>query len=100
MSWDTRKDEEIEQRACTFVNESKYDMPSMVPHTSSTSGMLSDLIVNRFQYAITSGREMYRMVNEKMRMSKSTIFNWLRHGAEITGLLYSDLRSRSRLLLF
>lgn len=25
---------------------------------------------------------MYRMVNEKMRMSKSTIFNWLRHGAE------------------
>lgn len=76
------KDEGEEQRACTFVDESKYDMPSMVPHTSSTSGMLSDLIVNRFQYTITSGREMYRMVNEKMRMSKSTIFNWLRHGAE------------------
>jgi transposase len=76
------KDEGVEQRACTFVDESKYDMPSMVPHTSSTSVMLSDLIVNRFQYAITSGREMYRMVNEKMRMSKSTIFNWLRHGAE------------------
>lgn len=76
------KDEGVDQRACTFVDESKYDMPSMVPHTSSTSGMLSDLIVNRFQYAITSGREMYRMVNEKMRMSKSTIFNWLRHGAE------------------
>lgn len=76
------KDEGVEQRACTFVDESKYDMPSMVPHTSSTSSMLSDLIVNRFQYAITSGREMYRMVNEKMRMSKSTIFNWLRHGAE------------------
>ena len=76
------KDEGVEQRACTFVDESKYDLPSMVPHTSSTSGMLSDLIVNRFQYAITSGREMYRMVNEKMRMSKSTIFNWLRHGAE------------------
>ena len=76
------KDEGVEQRACTFVDESKYDKPSMVPHTSSTSGMLSDLIVNRFQYAITSGREMYRMVNEKMRMSKSTIFNWLRHGAE------------------
>lgn len=76
------KDDGVEQRACTFVDESKYDMPSMVPHTSSTSGMLSDLIVNRFQYAITSGREMYRMVNEKMRMSKSTIFNWLRHGAE------------------
>lgn len=67
------KDEEVEQRACTFVNESKYDVPSLVPHTSSTGGMLSDLIVNRFQYAITSGREMYRMINEKMRMSKSTI---------------------------
>lgn len=76
------KDDEVEHRSCTFVNESKYDMPSMVPHTSSTSGMLSDLAVNRFQYAISSGREMYRMINEKMRMSKSTIFNWLRHGAE------------------
>lgn len=76
------KDEKAERRACTFVNESKYDVPSIVPHTSGTSGMLSDLAVNRFQYAITSGREMYRMANEKMRMSKSTIFNWLRHGAE------------------
>ena len=76
------KDNEVEQRACTFVNESKYDMPSIVPHTSSTGGMLSDLVVNRFQYAITSGREMYRMINEKMRMSKSSIFNLLRHGAE------------------
>ena len=37
------KDEEVEQRACTFVNESKYDMPSLVPHTSSTGGMLSDV---------------------------------------------------------
>ena len=76
------KDEKVEQRACTFVNESKYDIPSLVPHTSSTGAMLSDLVVNRFQYAITSGREMYRMINEKMRMSKSSIFNWLRHGAE------------------
>lgn len=76
------KDEKVEHRACTFVNESKYDEPSVVPHTSGTSNMLSDLAVNRFQYAITSGREMYRMANEKMRMSKSTIFNWLRHGAE------------------
>lgn len=28
------KDEEVEQRACTFVDESKYDMPSLVPHRS------------------------------------------------------------------
>ncbi len=76
------KDSAAEQRSCTFVDESKYDMPSMVPHTSSTSNMLSDLAVNRFQYALTSGREMYRMINEKMCMSKTTIFNWLRHGSE------------------
>ena len=25
---------------------------------------------------------MYRMINEKMKMSKMSIFNWLRHGAE------------------
>lgn len=75
-------DKDVEQRSCKFVDESKYDMPTVVPHTSGTSSMVSDLVVNRFQYAITSGREMYRMINEKMKMSKMSIFNWLRHGAE------------------
>lgn len=75
-------DTDEESRSCRFVDESKYDMPHNVPHTSSTSSMLADLAVNRFQYAITSGREMYRMTNEKMSMCKTTIFNWLRHGAE------------------
>ena len=45
--------------------------------------MLSDLGVNRFQYALSSGREMYRMFNEKMRMSKQSILNWLTRGAEL-----------------
>jgi hypothetical protein len=63
-----------EKRECVFVNESKYDMPCLVPHTSATYSMLSDLGVNRFQYALSSGREMYRMFNEKMRMSKQSIY--------------------------
>ena len=72
-----------EKRECVFVNESKYDMPCLVPHTSATYSMLSDLGVNRFQYALSSGREMYRMFNEKMRMSKQSILNWLTRGAEL-----------------
>ena len=75
-----RKDE---KRECVFVNESKYDMPRLVPHTSATYSMLSDLGVNRFQYALSSGREMYRMFNEKMCMSKQSILNWLARGAEL-----------------
>ena len=55
------KSKEEEKRECVFVNESKYDMPCLVPHTSATYSMLSDLGVNRFQYALSSGREMYRM---------------------------------------
>lgn len=72
-----------EARSCVFVNESKYDVPCLVPHTSATYSMLSDLGVNRFQYALSSGREMYRMFNEKMRMSKQSILNWLARGAEL-----------------
>ena len=77
------KSSEDEKRECIFVNESKYDTPSLVPHTSATYSMLSDLGVNRFQYALSSGREMYRMFNEKMCMSKQSILNWLTRGAEL-----------------
>ena len=67
------EEQEDEKRECVFVNESKYDTPRLVPHTSATYSMLSDLGVNRFQYALSSGREMYRMFNEKMCMSKQSI---------------------------
>ncbi len=72
-----------EKRPCIFDNESNYDVPKHVPHTSCTSSMLSDLIVNRFQYALSSGREMYRMANERMHMAQQTILNWIGHGADI-----------------
>ena len=77
------KTREDEKRECVFVNESKYDIPCLVPHTSGTYSMISDLGVNRFQYALSSGREMYRMFNEKMCMSKQSILNWLARGAEL-----------------
>lgn len=76
------KPDEAKSRPCIFSAESTYDTPRFVAHTSSTSSFLSDLVVNRFQYAISSGREMSRMFNEKMRMSPQTIFNWLRWGAK------------------
>lgn len=77
------KSREDEKRECVFVNESKYDIPCHVPHTSATSDMVSDLGVNRFQYALSGGREMYRMANEKMQMSKQTILNWLARCGEL-----------------
>jgi IS1 family transposase len=77
------KSREDEKRECVFAGESKYDMPSLVPHTSATYSMISDLGVNRFQYALSSGREMFRMFNEKMSMCKQSILNWLARGAEL-----------------
>ena len=71
-----------EKRECIFVNEAEYDTPSLVPHTSCTWRMLSDLGVNRYQYALTCGREMFRMLNEKMKVSPQTILNWLKEGSE------------------
>ena len=81
------KSKEDEKRECVFVNESKYDMPCLVPHTSATYSMLSDLGVNRFQYALSSGREMYRMFNEKMRMSKQSILEtWVWTKVKVNGV--------------
>ena len=71
-----------EKRECIFVNESDYDEPRLVPHTSCTWRLLSDVGVNRYQYALSCGREMYRMVNEKMKVAPQTILNWLKEGAE------------------
>ena len=71
-----------EKRECLFVNESDYDEPSLVPHTSCTWRMMSDLGVNRYQYALSCGREMFRMINEKMKVSTQTILNWLKEGSE------------------
>jgi transposase len=73
---------EDNSRRCILSNEEMYAMPSFIPHTSCTGNMLSDLVVNRFQYAISTGREMYRMFNEKMQMSKQTILNWLAEGSK------------------
>ena len=85
-----------EKRECIFVNESDYDEPSLVPHTSCTWRMLSDLGVNRYQYALSCGREMFRMFNEKMYVSKQTILNWLKEGAEF--LKGGQCRIKRRLL--
>ena len=85
-----------EKRECVFVNESDYDTPSIVPHTSCTWRMLSDLGVNRYQYALSCGREMFRMFNEKMSVSKQTILNWLKEGAEF--LKGGQCRIKRRLL--
>ena len=71
-----------EKRECIFAGESEYDEPRLVPHTSCTWRLLSDLGVNRYQYALSCGREMYRMFNEKMKVAPQTILNWLKEGAE------------------
>lgn len=82
------KEDEKVSRKCVFVNESSYDYPRIVPHTSVTSNGLSDFAVNRFQYAISSCREMYRMINEKLKISQQTILNWLTRGGEyLEGIL-------------
>ena len=76
------KPDDAASRPCVFANEYTYDRPRCVAHTSCTHSLLSDLAVNRYQYAMTSGREMTRMLNEKMRMAPQTLFNWLGWGAE------------------
>lgn len=76
------KADDAASRPCVFANEYSYDRPRLVAHTSCTHSLLSDLAVNRFQYAMTSGREITRLLNEKMRMAPQTIFNWLKWGAE------------------
>ena len=70
------------EQAQILPDEEQYDRPRLVPHTSCTASMLSDLAVNRFQYALSVGREMTRMFNEKMRMAGQTVLNWLKEGGK------------------
>lgn len=82
------KAEDSKTRACTFVNEADYDYPKSVPHTSVTAKGLAGFATRRFQYGITTGSEMYHMQNEKLKISKQTILNWLKQGGEfISGIL-------------
>ena len=84
------------EEGCILNGEGNYDMPRIVPHTSATASMLADLAVNRYQYCISSGRELYRMTNEKLRMSPQAILNWLFQGAK---QLESPLKYIKRKLL-
>ena len=82
------KADEARTRICTFVNESDYDYPKLVPHTSVTAQGLAGLATRRFQYGNTTGSEMYHMQNEKLKISKQTFLNWLKEGGEfIVGIL-------------
>ena len=68
---------------CRLNDGRKYAMPGLVPHTSATASMLADLAVNRYQYAISTGRELCRMANEKMHLCAQTVLNWLGKGGAL-----------------
>ena len=68
---------------CRLNDGGKYAMPGLVPHTSATASMLADLAVNRYQYAISTGRELCRMANEKMHLCAQTVLNWLGKGGAL-----------------
>lgn len=66
------KSREDEKRECVFVNESKYDTPCLVPHTSATYIETCKLqkkaaldFFNDFFRSVTEGRSDYELIAQE-----------------------------------
>lgn len=52
-----------------------------VPGTHAAPGMMADLVFNRFFLDTPVYRETARLLQERMRLSRQTVTNWLEKGS-------------------
>lgn len=62
-----------------------------VPGTHATAELLAHLVFNRFFLATPVYREKYRLMQEKMRVSRQTVSNWLLKGADFIKFIIEQL---------
>lgn len=67
---------------------------NVVPGTSVTSEMFSDLAVDRYMVMVPNNRESIRMSIDKFTSCTNTRLNWLRKGVELLMPIYNLLKSK------
>lgn len=62
-----------------------------VPGTHATADLLAHLVFNRFFLDTPVYREKYRLMQERMRVSRQTVSNWLLKGADFIKFIIEQL---------
>lgn len=75
-----------------FPSDGNDPIIESVPGTHATPELLSYLVFNRFFLDTPIYREKYRLMQEKMRVSRQTISNWLLKGSSFVKFIIDYLK--------
>ena len=78
-----------------FPKAGEPDYIDVVPGTHASADFLAHLAFNHFVLNVPYYREMYRLSDHKMSLSRMTLVNWLAKGAAFTSTLIERLKDRS-----
>ena len=78
-----------------FPKAGEPDYIDVVPGTHASADFLAHLAFNHFVLNVLYYREMYRLSDHKMSLSRMTLVNWLAKGADFTSALTERLKDRS-----
>lgn len=71
------------------------DKMDVVPGTHASADFLAHLAFNHFVLNVPYYREMYRLSDHRMSLSRMTLINWLAKGASFTSSLIGSLKDRA-----
>ena len=78
-----------------FPKAGEPDYIDVVPGTHASADFLAHLAFNHFVLNVPYYREMYRLSDHKMSLSRMTLVNWLAKGAAFTSALIERLKDRA-----
>lgn len=78
-----------------FPKAGELDDIDAVPGTHASADFLAHLAFNHFVLNVPYYREMYRLSDHKMSLSRMTLINWLAKGASFTSSLIECLKDRA-----
>ena len=78
-----------------FPKTGEPDYIDVVPGTHASADFLAHLAFNHFVLNVPYYREMYRLSDHKMSLSRMTLVNWLAKGAAFTSALIERLKDRT-----
>ena len=78
-----------------FPKAGEPDYIDVVPGTHASTDFLAHLAFDHFVLNVPYYREMYRLSDHKMSLSRMTLVNWLAKGAAFTSALIERLKDRA-----
>ena len=82
-------------RESYFPKAGGPDKMDVVPSTHASADYLAHLAFNHFVLNVPYYREMYRLSDHSMSLSRMTLINWLAKGASFTSSLIESLKDRA-----